>query len=350
MERDASKASADGAIPVATTPDGAAGGGRELHVVVGAGPIGSGIARALADRGDRVRIVTRSGSGPAAAERVAADAADAARMAELTAGSTVIYNCANPPYHRWPQLWPPIAASLLGAAEQNGAVLVTVANLYAYGPAHQSLGASGYDAAHPMTEATPVAATGRKGTVRARMWRDALAAHQAGRVRAVEVRASDYVGAGAESVLGDRVVPRILRGQAVLVLGRADRPHTWTFTGDVVALAVVAGGDPVAWGRAWHVPSAPPRTQRQAIDDLARAAGVPPVPVRAIPRALIRVAGLASPLMRELTETDYQFREDFVLDSSAATQAFGVTATPWDQVLREVVASYRTTSQVGQPA
>src|SRR5215469_16314979 len=188
----------------------------ELHVVVGAGPIGSGVARALAESGQPVRIVTRSASGPAGAaiERVSADAADSAAIQKLTAGAAVIYNCANPPYHKWPEMWPPIAASLLGAAERSGAVLVTVANLYGYGPASQSLGTAGYDAAHPMTEDTPLAATGRKGGVRAQMWRDALAAHQAGRVRAAEVRASDYVGPGAESVLGARVIPNVLRGKA----------------------------------------------------------------------------------------------------------------------------------------
>lgn len=122
-------------------------------------------------------MVTRSGSGPEGAgiERIAADAADAATMAAVTAGADVIYNCANPPYHRWPQMWPPIASSLLGAAERSGAVLVTISNLYGYGPARGSLGTPGYDAGHPMTEATPLAATGKKGKVRARMWRDAAA-------------------------------------------------------------------------------------------------------------------------------------------------------------------------------
>ena len=38
----------------------------ELHVVVGAGPIGRGVARDLASQGHRVRIITRSGSGLAA--------------------------------------------------------------------------------------------------------------------------------------------------------------------------------------------------------------------------------------------------------------------------------------------
>jgi hypothetical protein len=41
-----------------------------------------------------------------------------------------------------------------------------------------------------MTEATPLAAMGRLGQVRARVWRDALAAHQAWRLRVAEVRAS----------------------------------------------------------------------------------------------------------------------------------------------------------------
>ncbi|MGN6680801.1 MAG: NAD-dependent epimerase/dehydratase family protein [Streptosporangiaceae bacterium] len=315
---------------------------RRLHVVVGAGPIGSGIAQILIAQGHLVRVITRSGSGPAGlgAEMVAADASDAPAMVRLTEGAAAIYNCANPPYHRWPELWPPIAASLLGAAERSGAILITVANLYGYGPARLSQGTAGYDEVHPMTERTPLAATGRKGKVRAQMWRDALAAHEAGRVRAIEVRASDYVGPGAQSVLGERVVPRVLRGRGVSVLGRTDRQHTWTYTRDVAQLAVVAAADARAWGHVWHTPSGPPRTQREAVDDLALAAGLAPVRVRALPSGVVRIAGLLSPLMRELTETGYQFTEDFVMDSAAAKQTFGLEPTPWDQVLADVLRSF----------
>src|SRR4249920_3957065 len=160
----------------------------ESVLVIGAGVIGSRVAGMLAERGNRVSVVSRRGSGPAG---VAADAADAGAMARLAEGAAVIYNCVNPPYHRWPADWPPIAASVLAAAERSGAVLVTLSNLYGYGPAARSLGVSAYDQAHPMTEATPLAATGPKGRIRARVWQDALAAHQAGRVRATEVRPSD---------------------------------------------------------------------------------------------------------------------------------------------------------------
>lgn len=312
------------------------------HVVVGAGPIGSGVARMLAEQGHEVTVVTRSGSGPeeAAIRRVAADAADAPAMATIADGAAAIYNCANPPYHKWPAMWPPIASSLLGAAERSGAVLVTVSNLYGYGPAGGSLGVAGYDAEHPMTEQTPLAATGKKGRIRAQMWRDALAAHEAGRIRAVEIRASDYVGPGANAVLGDRVVPKVLRGQPVMMIGRTDRLRTWSFTGDVAAMAVLAGTDSRAWGRVWHVPSTEPRSQRQAADDLARLAGVKPVPVRTLPGAVLYGLGVVSPLMRELRETEYQFSEDFVMDSAAARQAFGLDPTPWDSVLAAVLSSY----------
>jgi nucleoside-diphosphate-sugar epimerase len=309
----------------------------ESDLVVGAGVIGSRVAEMLAGQGHRVSVVSRRGSGPAGVTHVAADAADAGAMTRLAEGAAVIYNCVNPPYHRWPTDWPPIAASLLAAAERSGAVLVTLSNLYGYGPATRSLGVSGYDEAHPMTEATPLAATGRKGRVRVRVWQDALAAHQAGRVRVAEVRASDFVGPGAQSALGERIAGRVRQGKNVSVLGRADRPHTWSFTDDVARMLVAAGTDPRAWGGAWHVPSNEPLSQRQVIDDLARAADVGRVRVGTIPSALLYGMGLLSPLMRELRETQYQFRADFVMDSSAAQATFGLKPAPWEEIVAATV-------------
>jgi len=303
------------------------------HVIVGAGPIGSATASLLSAAGQQVRIITRSGGGPdlAGVELVKADAADAARLSELTAGADVVYNCANPPYHRWATDWPPLAASLLTAAEASGAVLATVSNLYGYGRV------SG-----PITEQTPLNPNGTKGRVRVTMWQDALAAHQDGRVRATEVRGSDYVGGGAQGHLGDRVVPRILAGKGVQVLGAADQPHTWTFVDDVARLLVAVGSDEQAWGKAWHVPSNPPRTQRQAVDDLARVAGVTPVKTSVVPRFVLRVMAVFNQQVRELPEVAYQLEQPFVMDSSAAERTFGLEPTPWDEVLAATVAHYRT--------
>ncbi|HET9656937.1 MAG TPA: NAD-dependent epimerase/dehydratase family protein [Kineosporiaceae bacterium] len=305
------------------------------HVVVGAGAVGSAVATLLSRQGHRVVVVTRSGSGPAepGIERVAADAVDAEHLASLCTGAHALYNCANPPYHRWATDWPPIAAALLEAARRSGAVLATVSNLYGYGPV-----------GGPMTEQTPLAATGTKGRVRARMWLDALAEHEAGRARVTEVRGSDYLGPGSQSQLGDQVVPRLLAGRAASILGEPDVPHTWTYTGDVARMLVTAAADERAWGRAWHVPSHPARTARDVVAMLCELAGVPPVPVRRIPAVLVRAGGLVVPLLRELPEVMHQHVRPWVMDSSAAGQTFGLQPTPWPELLRAHLDGYRGTT------
>ena len=200
---------------------------QRTHLVVGAGPIGSAVVRRLVAQGDTVRVVTRSGSGPdlPGVEKVAADAADSARMAELAGGCDVVYNCVNPAYHRWATDWPPVAAALLGAAERSGAVLVTTANLYGYGHVDRRI-----------TEDMPLTGGYVKADVRNRMWLDALAAHEAGRVRVTEARGADYVGPGAESHLGERVLPKVLAGKKAQVMRSLDTQHTWTYTEDILAL------------------------------------------------------------------------------------------------------------------
>ena len=304
-----------------------------LHVIVGAGPVGTATARLLAERGERVRVVTRRGAGPEhpAVERVAADAADADRLATLAEGATALYNCANPAYHRWPTDWPPLAAALLTAAERSGAVLATVGNLYGYGPA---------DA--PMTETTPLASTGTKGRVRNRMWADALAAHRVGRARVTEVRGSDYLGADANS-LGSMVLPRVVAGRRVVVPVDLDAPHTFTYVGDVARTLVVAATDERAWGRAWHVPSPPAVSVRALAARAAALAGAPAPKLTRLPYPALWLGGLFHPTVRELRETAYQFDRPFLMDSTAAQETFGISPTPLDDVLAESVAGLRPT-------
>ena len=212
------------------------------HVVVGAGPIGSRVARLLADQSESVRIVTRSGSGPEhpLIERVAADAADARRLIELARGAEVLYNCVNPKYTEWERRWYPMNDAMIGAARAAGAVYAITGNLYGYGPRPDGR----------MTEHTPLAAVGRKGKVRIKMWQDALASG----VRTVEVRGSDYVGAGAMGVFTTVILPAIHKRRTVWVPGNPDLPHTFTYTGDMARALVALARDERAYGNAWHVP------------------------------------------------------------------------------------------------
>ena len=296
-----------------------------LHMIVGAGPVGSAVARELLAAGEKVRMVTRSGSGVDGTDRVAADAGDAGRLAELADGAAAIYNCVNPPYHRWPTDWPPMANALLAAAESSGAVLATTGNLYVYGPVEA-----------PMTEQTALAATGSKGQVRRQMWENALAAHEAGRIRAFEVRGSDYLG--GNSLLSMLIAPALRKGRTAFVPANLDAAHTWTNVEDVAKLLVVGASDERAWGRAWHVPSAPACTVRQLTAIAAAQLGAEPK-VRSLPGSVLWAAGLVNATMRELRETQHQFRKPFVLDSTAAEEAFGLAPTPLEDSVRLDLAS-----------
>ncbi|WP_433563570.1 NAD-dependent epimerase/dehydratase family protein [Nocardia sp. CA-151230] len=299
-----------------------------LHVVIGAGPVGTATARLLAARGDHVRIVTRSGSGPdhPNIERIAADAADPAALLTHCADATTLYQCAQPSYHRWPQDFPPLHRAVLTAAELSGAALITVGNLYGYGE---------FDG--PVTESHPLRPNSMKGRVRADMWSEQLAAHRAGRIRTAEVRGSDYLGPNATSAFSVLVLPAVLAGKRALVPADPDAPHSWTATEDVARLLIAVADDETAWGRAWHVPTPPPLSVRALADLTASVAGAPPARVGRMPAGLLWAIGLFVPDAREMRELRYQFDRPFVLDSSDATACFALDPTPLEVTLRATI-------------
>jgi nucleoside-diphosphate-sugar epimerase len=147
--------------------------------------------------------------------------------------------------------------------------------------------------------------------------------------------------------MGSRVVPRVLAGQKIRTIGDVDVIHTWTYVEDVARALVVLGRDERAWGRAWHVPSGPARTQRQMVGALADAAGVPAPPVVSIPPWLLRAVGTVVPTVGELEEVRYQFDRPFVMDSSDFSATFGLAATPLDEAARDTVRWWRSRTETG---
>ncbi|WP_404390022.1 NAD-dependent epimerase/dehydratase family protein [Humibacillus xanthopallidus] len=315
------------------------------HLVLGAGGVGRATTAALVRLGHTVTLASRSGrvterpweaTHPGAVEVIALDAGDTTGLTAAAHGAASIVNAVNPPsYLTWQTDWPPVAAATLAAAEATGAGLVIVGNLYGYGKVSA-----------PMREDDPLRPAGHKGALRADMWTEALARHEAGRLRATELRGSDYFGPGTtprSSYLNDIVIDAILAGRTPIVpVGRADAPHSWTYVPDVGALAARLATDDRGWGRAWHVPTSPARSFDEAAADVARLAGTRARRVRTLPRALGTAAGVVVPFMRELRETRHQFERAFVLDSNLTQQTFGLAPTPWEEALTVTIAARRS--------
>jgi len=311
----------------------------ELHVVFGAGQVGRAVAHHLGASGRRVRAVSRR--RPAALdERVdwrSVDLTDPEAACDAATGATVVYQCLNAPYTQWPRLFPPLQRAALAAAVRTEALLVTLENVYGYGPTSGA----------PMTEDLPLAATSSKGRTRAAMTEELMAASAAGNARIAIGRASDFFGAGArDSTLGGRVFANALAGRRADVLGDPDLMHTYSYVPDIAIGLVTLGTDERAVGGVWHLPGPETVSTRAVVAMVAEDVGHP-VAMRRMPTRALRVLGTVSPMMRGLAQMAYEFEQPFILDTAKFEATFAIhgtnptCATPLVTAVHDTVAWYR---------
>jgi nucleoside-diphosphate-sugar epimerase len=304
-----------------------------LHVVLGAsGGAGNAITRALHEAGHQVRAVNRSGSAdvPDGVERLAADVTTREGARRAVDGAAVVYLAAQPAYHRWPEEFPPMLATVIDAVP-DGAKLVMVDNLYGYGP-----GSS------PMSETTPERATDAKGRVRQEMTRTLLDAHRSGRIRVTIGRASDYVGPRADvSAITALAIEPVSTGGTLRWTATLDAPHSVAYLPDIARAYVLLGTRDEADGRVWILPHAPAVTGREFLD-LVTAALEQPQKTGVLPTWMLRVASPFHRISKETLGILYQWTQPFVVDDSAFRETFGpFTLTPLDEAVRVTVEAYR---------
>ncbi|CAN7538742.1 NAD-dependent epimerase/dehydratase family protein [Arthrobacter sp. LjRoot78] len=304
----------------------------ELYVVTGAGPVGWTVAEQLAGQGKRVRVLTRSGSGPdhALIERMSVDVANPALLEEAFAGAAAVFHCIHGSAYAadaWRRELPRAEEAVLAAAGEAGAVVVFPESLYSY---------SRPDAV--MAEDSPREAQGGKRGVRTAL----LKARAASPTNTVSVVAGDFFGPRVRnSHAGERIVPAVLAGNRLLVIGSADQPHSFTYVPDLAAAMIRAAQTPALWNRVWHAPTGPAVTQRRLAAAFAEAGGVPAPKMGAVPGWALRAMGLFSGGTRELAEMLYQFERPFVMDSHASEDALGLHPTPLPEAAAATVAWWR---------
>jgi nucleoside-diphosphate-sugar epimerase len=309
-----------------------------IHVVTGAGPVGSTVARQLADSGQPVRLLTRSGSGPEhpLVERRRVDVSRPEKLDAAFEGAGVVHHCIHASRYdarTWRAELPVAERHVLAAAGRAGAVVVFPESLYSYGPVDGVI-----------TEDTPrTASTGKLGV------RTALLAQRAASATpTISVAASDFYGPAVRTALaGERLVPTVLAGRTVRVVGSLDQPHSFTYVPDLAAAMIRAAATPELWDSFLHAPTAPPLTQRELVEQVALAAGVPVPRTAVMPAWVLRAVGLVSRDIRGLEETRYMVTRPFVLDSTASQERLGLAPTPLGTGLKETVEWWRTAGAAG---
>jgi nucleoside-diphosphate-sugar epimerase len=291
----------------------------QLFAVTGAGPVGWTIAERLAGQGARVRVVTRSASGPdlPGVERLRADASDPLQMQKAFDGASAVFHCIHGSAYSsaaWESELPRAERVVLEAAGRAGAVVVFPESLYSYDRPDEV-----------MTECSSRTAAGGKRGVRTQLLRQ----RDASATATVSVVASDFYGPRVRNAhAGERIVPRVLAGKTLRPLGNPDVPHSFTYVPDLAAAMITAARREELWNSVLHAPTASAPTMRGVAQELARAAGLPDPRVSAIPGWMVNMLGMVSSDLRELKEMLYQFENPFVMDSSRSEELLGLTPTP----------------------
>lgn len=304
-----------------------------LHIVTGAGPVGWTVAEQLAAQGDRVRLLTRSGSGPEhdLIERVQADVSQPDRLTALFEGADAVFHSIHASKYNakvWRAELPAAEQAVLNAAGAAGAVVVFPESLYSYGQVDGVI-----------YEDTPRTASAGKLGVRTEL----LRAREASSTATVSVVASDFFGPRVLSAhMGERAVPNVLAGKKIRVVANADVLHSFTYVPDLARAMVAAAEDRALWNSVLHAPTAPALTQREMIACYANAAGVASPKVGVIPSWMLKATGVLSSDARELAEMSYQFARPFVMDSTKSEQRLGFGPTPLATAAAATVAWWRS--------
>ncbi len=172
-----------------------------------------------------------------------------------------------------------------------------------------------------MDQHTPVRPTSPLGQVRAQLWQMLV---ESG-VDATELRASDYFGPGAGKLAhaGDRLVQPIKQGRTAWVFGNPQAKHSWSYLPDIAECLAILATSPQLSGQYWIGPISG-NASLQEFAELVR----PGAKVRQLPRLVIKLMALFSPMMKAVLSGAYMHDEQFIADDSAFRAASGFRPTP----------------------
>ena len=267
-------------------------------LVTGAtGMLGRGVARALADRGDRVTVLQRHPAGLGLGE-VLADISDAdAVLGALDGQEAVIHLAAKVnvvgPEREYQRVNVQGTRAVVDACVTAGVRRLVYVSSPSVAHSGTSLIGRGADPADPFAARGPYARS------KAAAEQIALAADH-GQLAVVAVRPHLVWGPG-DTQLVARVVDRARRGRLVLIGSGAALIDTTYVVNGVEALLAALDRCVLARGQALVVTNGEPRPVAELLSALCRAAGAPQ-PTRHVPVSLARAGGAMVESLWRLTE------------------------------------------------
>ena len=304
-----------------------------MQTILGSGgSISKELVPVLPQYTDRIRLAGRNPKPFTGKEELfSVDLLDAERTASAVEGSDVVYLLAGLLYDTkvWAASWPRVMENVVLACKKHKARLVFLDNVYMYGLVKGK-----------MTEETPYNPCSRKGGIRAGIASYLMDEVKKGDLQALIARSADFLGPGAFNTFMHAMVFLKLKDRKSATWLCNDKvKHSFSFTPDLGKAVALLGNTTDAYNQVWHLPTAgDPLTGHEFISTAATVMGADPK-YSVMKPWMLSMGGLFNHLARESVEMAYQYKYEYLFDSSKFESRF-FKATPSVEAVKLTAASY----------
>ncbi len=303
-----------------------------MQTILGAGGgAGTEITRELSNYTKDIRVVSRIPKNVNESDQqMKADLNDPKQLDNAVKGSDIVYVTIAFEYKLkvWQEQWPKFMKNLIESCSRHNSKIVFIDNVYMYDPKYLS----------DMTEETPINPVSEKGKVRAEVARMLMDAVEKNKVEAIIARAPDFYGPGVMgSMLYQTVYLKLLEDKNPQWLGKLDVIHSFIYSKDIGKSVALLGNNKDAYNQVWHLPATDQKlTSRQWIEMLMNTMNKQKK-IQTMPDWMVSILGIFVPILKELQDVGYQFKQDYFFNSSNFNKRFKFTPTSPEQGMKEIV-------------
>jgi nucleoside-diphosphate-sugar epimerase len=303
-----------------------------MQTILGAGGgAGTEITRELSNYTKDIRVVSRNPQKANETDQLMkADLTDPAQLDKAVEGSEIVYVTIAFPYSikMWRELWPKFMLNLIESCSKHKSKIVFVDNVYMYDPKYLS----------EMTEETPLNPISEKGKVRAEIAKMLMDAVEKNKVEAIIARAPDFYGPGViGSMLYQTVYLKLINNKNPQWLGKLDVIHNFIYSKDIGKAVALLGNTPDAYNQVWHLPTTDQKLTNRKWIELIMNAMNKQKKIQTMPEWMISALGIFVPILKELQDVGYQFKQDYFFNSSKFNKRFNFTPISPEDGIREMV-------------
>ncbi|TYS67620.1 SDR family NAD(P)-dependent oxidoreductase [Sutcliffiella horikoshii] len=304
---------------------------KKAMVIGASGGMGYALVMELVSRGVDVvafaRGIEKLKELFAGEEKVTLVAGDAGNKEELTLavkGIDVIFHALNLPYDEWKEKLLPITQNIINAAEENGAKLAMVDNIYAYGK-------SGGNRLTENMEKNPHTKKGKLRKVMGEMI-------QKSSIPSLICHFPDFYGPNATNTYMHFTLGQLLKKRKGGFVGPSDIEREFIYTKDGAKVMVELALKDDAYGHSWNIPAVSTITGRD-FEKLVKGHLGKDKQLYYITKPMFAMYALvAGKGMREAVEMQYINAEPTILSGEKLTKFLGKwNSTPYEKGIEETI-------------